>query len=137
MGYEAARKSIQGFFSDNFTGVAATKIAWDNVEFRVPTDASSWVRFSLQHNISNYVSLGRNRLTRRRGLVFVQVFVPENSETLIASQIVDDVVDVFETNALSGVVFESPNVREIGTNGGWFQINISVPFYYDDVTTVN
>lgn len=136
MTYEANRKSIQGFFSSNFSGVAANKIAWDNVDFTIPDDESAWVRCSVQHNGSNFVSFGPNRRTRRLGIVFIQIFVPENSETLIASQLTDNVVDVFETNSLGGVVFESPDVREAGVTRGWYQVNISVPFYFDDITTV-
>lgn len=136
MSYEQKRKDIQGFFSTYFTGVSADKIAWDNVEFSIPEDKSSWVRMSVQNNISNYVSFGPNRRTRRSGIIFIQIFVPENSETLIVSQLTDDIVEVFETKLLNGVIFESPDVREIGVSNGWFQTNISVSFYFDDITTL-
>lgn len=136
MSYEQKRKDIQKFFADNFTGVATDKIAWDNVSFDIPKQEEPWVRLSIQNNISDYVSTGPNRRTRRKGLVFVQIFVPENSETLISSQLCDDVVDIFETKLLNGVVFFSPNVREIGNSDGWYQVNISVDFYFDDITTI-
>jgi hypothetical protein len=135
MSYEQKRKDIQSHFNTNFTGVASDKIAWDNVKFDIPTDDTAWVRISVQHNTSNYVSFGPSRLTRREGIVFVQIFVPEGSTTLEASQIVDNAVAVFETKLLSGVVFQSGDVREVGVSEGWFQINISVPFYFNDVTT--
>lgn len=134
MSYEQNRKDIQGFFSTNFTTLNSDKIAWDNVGFSIPEDKSEWVRVSIQNNVSNYVSIGPNRRTRRRGIVFIQIFVPENSETLVCSQIIDDIVNIFETKILSGTVFQSPNVREIGASRGWFQVNISVPFYFDDIT---
>lgn len=136
MSYEQKRKDIQGFFATYFTALAATKIAWDNVDFEIPSDKSSWCRFSVQHNVSNFVSFGPNRRTRRQGIIFVQIFVIENSETLVASQLTDAVVNVFETKQLGGVVFESPDVREAGVSRGWFQVNISVPFYYDDITSL-
>jgi hypothetical protein len=135
MSYEAARKAIQGHFSTYFTALAATKIAWDNVDFTIPTDESAWVRFSVQNNISGYKSFGRSKLTRREGIIFIQVFVPENTQTLLSSQIADNIVSIFETKLLSGISFQSPNVREAGVSNGWYQVNISVPFYFDDITT--
>jgi len=137
MGYEQARKDIQGHFATYFTGVAADKIAWDNVEFKTPNDGSSWIRVSIQNNISNYNSFGNTRLTRRRGIVFIQIFTKEGTGTAESSQVIDNAVNVFETKLLGGVSFFSPDVKEINVNNGWCQVNISVEFWFDDITTFN
>ncbi len=137
MSYEQKRKDIQSFFSSNFLILDTEKIAWDNVAFSIPEDNSSWIRFSIQHIDSNYVSLGPNRRTRREGIVFIQVFIPSESNTLLATQIADEIAEIFETKTLSGVVFKSPTIREVGVDKKWFQLNATVPFYYDEITTIN
>lgn len=135
MSYESAIKAIQGHFATHFTDLSATRIAWDNVSFDVPKDKLPWVRFSVQPNGSSYKSFGKSRLTRRVGIIFIQLFTIENSETLIASQLTDKIVAVFETKLLSGVTFQSPDARPAGISNGWYQYNIAVPFYFDDITT--
>ncbi|RTL04573.1 hypothetical protein EKK58_10255 [Candidatus Dependentiae bacterium] len=135
MNYEQARKAIQGFFSSNFTALNANKIAWDNVAFQIPKTKEAWIRFSIQNNISGYKSFGKSKLTRREGIIFIQIFTPENTETLQASQLTDSITSIFETKLLGGVTFQSPDAREAGISEGWFQINISVPFYFDSITT--
>lgn len=135
MSYEQNRKDIQAFFATHFTGVAAGKIAWDNVHFDIPGDLSAWVRLSIQYNNSNYVSTGASQRVRRFGIVFLQIFVAEDTETLLASQIADNAVAVFETRLLNGVVFESPNVTNASNDAGWYQLNIAIPFYFDDIVS--
>lgn len=137
MSYSNIRKAIQGHIVTNLsTGVVPIdKRAWDNVDFTIPSDGSSWIRISVQNNISNHKSCGPNKLTRREGIVFIQVFVVKDSETDEANTIIDALVAIFETKLLAGVTFKSPNVREVGLSEGWYQINISVPFWADDITT--
>lgn len=137
MSYEQKRKDIQAFFIDNITIIDEEKIAWDNVGFTIPQDASTWIRFSIQNVDSNFASIGPSKIARRTGIVFIQVFSPKDSTTEESEFIVDEVVTIFENNLLSEVNFRSPSVKEIGVNSGWYQINISVPFFYDILTTIN
>ena len=136
MSYEQARKDLQGHFANNFTELPSTKIAWDNVEFTPPNN-SEWIRVSMQNVNSEYVSIGESRNTRRFGLLFFQIFIPENSQTLKMTEIIDKIVEVFETKTLSGFTFDPPNVNEVGITENWFQTNISVSFYYDEVISIS
>lgn len=137
MTYEQARKEIQSHFATNFTELSSDRLAWDNVAFSIPKDDKPWIRVSVQNNISNYVSVGSLRQIRREGVVSIQVFTVENTETLTASRIVDNIVDVFETHLANKVRFRSPNVQNIGISDGWYQVNIAVSFYFDDFKSYN
>lgn len=138
MSYEQVRKDVQEFFSENFTGVEAEKIAWDNVSF-TPVNGEAWVRVSLQHNISNMVSVGGpNVKIRRFGILFVQVFVPEGNGTALAEQIADNVATTLEAKQMdTGLTFQETTKREVGVGAGWYQVNVSTPFYYDDNRAVS
>lgn len=134
MSFEQVRINIQKHLSENFDEVAATAIAWDNVKFQ-PTIGTPWVRFSIQGNISNFVSIGGvNVKTRRLGLLFAQVFIPEGTGTLRANQIADAVKTVVEATQLAtGENFKAATQIEIGnSSAGWYQVNVSVPFHYDE-----
>lgn len=135
MSYAQRRKDIQGHFAALFSGVPSDRIAWDGVAFQVPADRRPWVRFSLQNGSSLYADIGRDRRARRSGIVFVQVFTPDDSTTADAADLVDRAVAVFETRLLAGVTFESPRVSEVGPSDGWFQVNVAAPFWYDDMVT--
>lgn len=137
MSYSSIRKAIQSHLVANLsTGVVpVNRRAWDNVVFSIPTDNTPWIRVSVLNNVSKYASIGSTKKARREGLVSVQVFVPTDTDTNAAYTIVDAVVAVFETKLLNGIIFRSPNVREIGSNEGWFQINIAVEFRADENVT--
>lgn len=132
MGYEQARKDLQGFIGSNYS---ATLIAWDNVDFTVPSDGSSWIRVGVKNVGSSFKSLGPAKVTRRTGIIFIQVFIPDGKTTKQADSITDTLVNLFETKLLQGFRFESPDVKEIGNNNGWFQVNIAVSYHFDDLTT--
>lgn len=134
MSYEQARKDIQDHISDNFTYLSSDKIAWDNVEYN-PKPNENWIRVSIQNNISEQVSFGPTVRIRRSGIVLIQIFVLKNNTTLEVNKITDALVNVFEVKNCPGVTFFSPRVNEIGISEGWFQTNISVPFYFDDNVT--
>lgn len=138
MSYEAVRKEIQAHFASNFDGVTSDKIAWDNVSF-TPEEGESWVRFSVQNNLSNYVSIGGPSVkVRKFGIVFVQIFVPQGQGTLAADQIVDKVSNVLEAEQLSsGCTLQETSVQNVGNINGWYQVNTSTPFYYDEIRALN
>jgi len=134
MSFENARKNLQKYISDNFTGVASNQIAWDNVEFK-PTIGTAWLRVSIQNTISDFVGLsGPSVRTRRRGLIFFQIFTPEGTGTLLADQIADDLANNFEALSLyTGEILSAVTKNEIGVSKSWNQTNVSLPFYYDEL----
>lgn len=138
MSFEQIRKDIQTYFSATFTGVGATKIAWDNVTF-TPVSGEAWVRVSIQHTLSDMISTGgANVKIRRRGIMFVQIFIPEGGGTALAEQIADNVGLTLEAHMLpSGVTFQETTKVDAGVSNGWYQVNTSTPFYYDENRAVN
>lgn len=138
MSYETVRKEIQAYFANNFDGVTSDKIAWDNVSF-TPEEGEAWVRFSVQNNLSNFISIGGPSVkVRKLGIIFVQVFVPQGQGTLLADQIVDKVSNTLEAEQLtSGFTLQETSVQNVGNNNGWYQVNVSTPFYYDEIRALN
>lgn len=131
MTYEEARKKIQEHFI-TYANISSTKVAYDNVEFDAP-DNENWLRFSILNVGSSYKSIGLNKISRRRGLVFMQIFSKKGSTTLESEQLLDKIVAPFETKLLQNITFESPEVLENKINDNWYIINVSIPFFYDKI----
>lgn len=133
MSLEQARKNILAHFSTTFTEVVSPNIAWDNVHF-TPTDGTPWIRVSIQGSLSDFVSLGGASVKKRcLGIVFVQVFVPEGTGTQRADEIVDAIADALEARQLAtGETFQATSKIAAGNSNGWYQLNASTPFYYDE-----
>ena len=131
MSYDAARKSIQSYFAANWS---ATPVAYDNVAF-TPPDDSEWVRLSIRNNLSSQITIGSSNQTyRRRGIAFLQIFTPRDGGPELSATLTDTAVNIFEGQKTGPVVFESVNVNEVGnTDDGWFQVNVSASYRFDDV----
>jgi len=132
MSFASARKNLQAYFSENFSGVPASQIAWDNVRF-TPIKGEPWVRVNIQNNVSDFVAFnGSSVLNRVKGLLFIQVFTPEGEGTLESDVICDDVTSTLQgTQLASGESISSVSKNELGSSNGWFQVNMIAEFYYD------
>lgn len=109
-----------------------TPVAWDNTKFS-PPDTDPWVRFAIRMSESEQDSLGRtgNRKFRRTGRVFVQIFQLNNEQGLTGGDtLTDAVLSVMEGNTFSGVYTLAGSPQEIGPSDKWWQINVSIPFWF-------
>lgn len=134
MSFENIRKNIQSYFQSNFNHLNFDKIAWDNVDFNIPVN-EDWLRFSVQTITSDIVSVGSSSIKiRNQGMIFIQIFVYRSTSTLNSDIIADRICDIFEgVQLITGETFSSARKNDVGQSEGWFQTNLSIPFYYDKV----
>lgn len=129
-----AREAIYQAFATAWG--STTPLAFDNEKF-VPPDAAPWVRLAVRHQVSNQETLGGtgNRVFLREGLVFVQVFTPEDDGQRASDVLVQQARAVFEGVNLvaNGVWFNDVVVREIGPTEGWNQVNAEAAFFYQEI----
>jgi hypothetical protein len=134
MSIATARNAIHSKFNTEWAG--QTPIAWDGVEFTKP--ATAWVRIHVDGNTSAQAGFGDGVLHRQSGLIFVQVFIPANTGTADADSYAQDAADALQYKRLtrSGerpVRTWGATIRTIGHRDGWFQVNVEIPFDYDEV----
>lgn len=134
MTYEAARRTIQDHVASSWTGTPSSRIAYENLPFQPPS-AAPWLRLTIRHGEARAASLGGpTRRYRRFGSAILQIFVPEGTGPTLATQLADEAMLLFEGQRLTGgVVFSGLRVREVGVEDGWFQINVSAAFSFDDL----
>lgn len=110
-----------------------TSIAWDNVPYS-PDPTLAWVRVSIQHNVERQETVERGMYTRR-GLVFVQIFVPVDTGRADVDVLVPQCQAIFEDSDPTRITFSNVTAREIGTasDEAWFQVNVTAEFEYTDI----
>jgi hypothetical protein len=115
------------------------EIQWQGVSDDSPPDPQvSWVRVYIRHANGGQASLASNigkRKWNRQGVLMVQCFVPLNKGGLDAAR---DIATALQ-NGIQGaatdgdVWFRNATVNEVGRSDGWYQVNFSALFTYDDV----
>jgi hypothetical protein len=111
-------------------------VAHDNAPFAEPTvSGSRWCRFSVLPGETDAREIGCSTV-RATGIALASVFVQVELGDKLALEAADSIVAAFRlvtySNAGTTVVFQSPSVTNVGRDGAWFQINISIPWYSDN-----
>ncbi|MBU0724391.1 MAG: DUF4128 domain-containing protein [Alphaproteobacteria bacterium] len=134
MNLQDIRRAVQAHFAEGWG--AETPIAWDNLAASPATARAPWVRLSLSGSAGRQVTLGvaGNRVFRRRGHVFVQIFTPLNTGPDRAATLADRAAALLEGAALDGIIFTAADIRQTGEDGqGWWLTMLAVPYQADSV----
>lgn len=143
---EVARDEIAQLFLDAWNAATLSsglRVLFDDRPENVPTAASTdgnppaWARLTIRHTSGSQATLagadGRSRW-RRNGVVTVQIFAPFGTGLSISDKLAMIALAAFEGQATaSGVWFRNARLQEIGSDGPWFQVNVSAEFEYDEV----
>lgn len=147
MSFVTEVQTIQTRFATNWpTYVGGTvqnpliPVAYENVDFTPPEQSGisqgAWVRLSIRNGDSNQISFGGGDkgLHRAMGLIIVQCFVPEGKGEFLVRQLADYASAIFRSVSMSnGIKTKSPRVSYQGNSGGYYQLNVEVPYWRDEV----
>lgn len=137
MSLRQARNAIEGRFNAQWAG--RTAIAWDNAPFEKPSPQVSWVRIAVDGNVASQAAFGSGVLHRNAGLIFVQVFAPENTGTSESDTLAQAAADALAYQRITASGMDRPvrvygaTIRRIGESDGWRQTNVTIEFEYDEV----
>jgi len=112
---------------------AQTEVSYDNDDYGPPNDDTPWVRFSIQFDDGEQVSMGGtgSRGFRYYGWIVVQVFTPiGNGKTSDNDGYCENAKNIFEGESISGIWFRDAHIRYVGPDGKWFQQNVNAQFIY-------
>lgn len=125
-----ARASIYAKFIADWNG--ETLYALDNDEFKEPEDIT-WVRLTVRSRPTNQETLGieGNRKFLRAGVVFIQIFVPEDSGTFEADTLAEKIRVMLEGTRFDGLWFYETQIREQGSDGKFYSILTESLFNYE------
>lgn len=124
-------QTISARFASRMTALRPqVAVAYDNIEF-VPTLGSPWCRFTVLHGEGRHAAV--NGLYRNSGIVIVQIFTPIETGDALALGIADDVAGIFRGWRSGALLFGAPSLQRVGPDGGWYQLNVSIPYSSDQI----
>jgi len=120
--------AVESRFATNFT-VCIVKYA--NVRF-TPTPEIAWadLRVIIADSINAEVGGG---LHRNAGIISVNIYEPINTGTAAGKNKADLAAAVFRDKQFSSITCRSPKITEVGEIDEWYVINMSVPFFRDEI----
>lgn len=129
MGFLSAQNAIEGLFHANWSHTVITH----DGEILDVRNVSEWVRIAVREGKSNQASLGvTNPMFRYFGILFVQIFVRNNTGTGRARELADLVTPIFRSKIVNGIHYGVPEVSTVGPDEAWFQVNVSCEFYREE-----
>lgn len=114
-----------------------SEVVYTDTPDDVPTTKVFWARVTMRHQEAEVTSLsggiGQQRYTRT-GNVFVQLFAPDGEGQEDMDAVAQHLLDALEGKTTAGgMIFRAVRYNEVGSDGPWFQGNVSAEFEYDQV----
>jgi len=130
MSFAAAQIAIESRFATNFT---ACPVNYPNVPYD-PVAGTTFCKIEVIQSWSQRADIGTNNpLHRNFGIINVNIYLPIGTGTNTGQTLADMAAAVFRDQSFSGITCRSPLVRNVGEVEGWYLVNMTCPFYHDDV----
>jgi hypothetical protein len=136
MSFETAFNAIQARFKTLATaaGFLSTQLSYPNVPFDTP-QGLKWLRLSVVNGMSDLAALGggSQKMYRNVGVIIIQVFHPVGEGEQKIAATCDVVSSWWRGASFSGIICNAPYVQNVGAANGWYQKNVVIPIYWDDI----
>jgi len=132
--FDAIRARFKAQVEDTISPSLPTQ--YDNAPFTQPED-SQWCRLTILPAGSTQEDIGTaTHRYRTVGVIIAQIFTPlekGDKEPLIVA---DTIKTPFRSVSAAGVVYRTPSIGVPGRSrdNKWWQVNLTCPFYADDVS---
>lgn len=138
MSHATARATIlREFEIARKAGAAAgLPIRYPNHRFD-PPEAAPWLAVSLQTGETNPISLGPRGRDRTAFVLVVQVFLPEQTGTLQAYRVADDIAALNRKSVHEApltIHFRTATILPMPPENGWGRFNVTINGQYDKPT---
>ena len=111
-------------------------VIWDGRDDKIPTGQTPWARVTMRHATGGQSSLSNLAGVKRftyTGTLFIQLFVPKNSNMSVMDNVVDKLQVSLTSFKDSNLWLRDVQRREIGRDGDFYSVNVLASFSYDDV----
>ena len=119
---------------DSVTDPIELPTGYDNDRAFIQPEEGTWARVTIQIVDSDIREIGNAQRHRHTGVIFAQLFddLGRGDDTL--TRIIDTLIPSFRSLEKDNITYRTPSIRRIGQSGKWYQINVLIPFHFDDVT---
>lgn len=134
--WQAIEDAIRVRFNTEITIAKNVTTIYDNEESEPPT-TGRWIRFSITPGETVQVELGTKKRFRYFGIATAQIMDEIGKGTKDINLLINAIntSGVFRSVSVGGVVYRTPSVLRVGRVSNYYQVNINIPFYADDVET--
>lgn len=134
MTHEDLHNAIRSRMDAQVAVPESVAVQYDNEGEAPPSDAV-WIRCAVQVGRSEQADMGSTTVRERTvGVVMAQVFCPADEGDQPGLEMADKIKAAFRRVTAGGVTYRVPSIEPQGRDGKWWQINVTVPFYSDDVS---
>ena len=142
MGMTTNNTALQAWFASKWAiaGYTATHVKYDNIDFKPPTTAHTWVGFYVKETDEQAQELGITNVNHKHtGLVTVQFFARIGTGTLALDTLIETVSGWFRGAPVTGCYFTKPfRIFNSGLNkNGWYMQVVNYPYHRDEQHTLN
>ena len=111
---------------------ANTPLYMDNEQEDRPDDLSIYGRVVIRHEAGTRSTLGSNGIFRRFATLYVQIFIKQGEGVTEIRTLSDAIAHSLEDVPASfSVRMTDVDIRELGSDGTYFQVNVAANFTYD------
>jgi hypothetical protein len=126
--------AIRSRFETQIADVLSLVTQYDNQSADKP-DKVQWCRLTIITGETMQASIGNPSGQRFRtpGIMIAQIFCPIGAGDSGLWDLADSIESAFRCVTDTGVTFKTPYSTKIGKTGNEWQINVTCPFYADDI----
>lgn len=131
--------SIQSRWKTLVEDAMSVPTKYPNVVWVPPDTGEVWADITITVAASDQIDLGtEDRTVRHVGFGNVNLYFQQGGTSTAPQELVDQIVPLFRmltvtTESELGIVFRVPRVAVIGDYQQWYVINLTLPFYLDEV----
>ena len=131
---------IRELFEGKLTAsVVGMPIQYENVDDGADLTSAKaaktkWARIVIKDGDAQGVSCGSNVLRRYSGVVIVSIFYPFGGGTKPIRDTASTVSDFIVKESCTSLFVRTPFLTIIGKTDDWFQVNLTIPFEFDQFT---
>ena len=107
-------------------------VIYDNQPVEAPLE-DTWIHVQVLPGTAQQVQLNTRRI---QGRVNFGVFTPIERGDLDILVILDEIADQFRNVSISGVVFRTPSIVASRRDRGYWRMDLSCPYYFEEITSV-
>jgi hypothetical protein len=124
--------SIRKNFRDLIAGPESLDVQYPNAPFEEPLD-EIWATMTIIDGETTQASVGKSKRFRTIGIMVIQIKCPAGMGDDQPKELAEKIKAAHRSIARDGVVWRSPTIKALGRDGKWWVINVSCPFYSDEV----
>lgn len=128
-----AKVLLQKYFIESWDN--ETPISYDNSNDKYADGNKPWVRISVRTTAGGQESLGSkgNRLFRRQGFIYFQVFTLAGTRTEKSDLLVQKILDIFDGVTVENILIRDGSPTYTGVDGKWYQQNVQFRIIFDEI----